>query len=362
MKLPKLSADEQKQFENGVIQVNGKAMNRTALGIIAAYFKLYPKTTFAELKEAFPDSINPSGPRAPKSIFKPYSDRDFGVVHNLAQIKKEFADANLPYEGLFFLEKDEMFKTSDGVTVVVNRLWESKDTETGESDLENLAKVALKYGIVVNKFEARSAFSRGSYSLDILAPAVFDKIIGNVKIIERERIVEKEVEKKVIPFWVWIVLGLGILFFLLWLLGVFNPKQEVVEKEVVKQVEVVKTDTVKVYANILEDIEKQFNAVQFEVDKYDLPEDAKFPLYDLAKLLKQNPNLVISIEGHTSKEGDVNHNQKLSENRAKSAVDFLISQDVPEEQVQYKGLGSSQPIDEDNLEVNRRTEFVIVNQ
>ncbi|MPM74377.1 hypothetical protein SDC9_121365 [bioreactor metagenome] len=67
-------------------------------------------------------------------------------------------------------------------------------------------------------------------------------------------------EKKVIPFWVWIVLGLGILFFLLWLLGVFNPKQEVVEKEVVKQVEVVKTDTSKV-----EEPEQEYGQKFFEL-------------------------------------------------------------------------------------------------
>ncbi len=130
MKLPTLSPEEQKRFENGVIQVNGKAMNRTALGIIDAYFTLFPKTTFAELKEAFPDNINPSGPRAPKTIFKPFSERNFGVVHSLEEIKTEFAKADLPYEGLFFLEKSEMFKTSDGVTIIVNKLWESQDTST----------------------------------------------------------------------------------------------------------------------------------------------------------------------------------------------------------------------------------------
>jgi hypothetical protein len=49
MNLPKLSQEEQKQFENGVVKVEGTAMNRTALGIVAAFFKLYPNTTYKEI-------------------------------------------------------------------------------------------------------------------------------------------------------------------------------------------------------------------------------------------------------------------------------------------------------------------------
>lgn len=118
MNLPNLTTDEIIKFESGVIQVNGKAMNRTALGIIDAFIKLYPDVTFAELKEAFPDSLNSSGPRAPKTIFKPFTERDFGVVHSLDEIKDEFSKAGLPYEGLFFLKENEKFKTSDGKTGV----------------------------------------------------------------------------------------------------------------------------------------------------------------------------------------------------------------------------------------------------
>jgi outer membrane protein OmpA-like peptidoglycan-associated protein len=357
MKLPNLTPEEQKKFANGVIQVNGKAMNRTALGIIDAFFKLYPNTTFAELKEAFPDSINPSGPRAPKTIFKPFTDRDFGVVHSLEEIKAEFSKAGLSYEGLFFLEPDEMFKTSDGVTVIVNKLWESKDTETGESDLENLTKAALKYGIVVNKFEPRTPFGKGSYSLDILQPELFEKISGKTKIIEKEVIREKTVEKKVIPFWIWIVLSLVLIIpLILWLAGAF--KSEPVIKEVVKMVKQVDT----VYVKEIENIEAKFNSVQFTVGSFEIPEEAKFALYDLAKFLKKQPNLKLKIEGHTSDEGDPNFNQQLSEKRAKAVVDFLINRGVDASRLSYEGKGSSMPIDKNNREVNRRTEFIIINQ
>lgn len=359
MKLPQLSSEEKKKFQDGVIQVNGKAMNRTALGIIAAYFQLNPNVTFAELKEAFPDSINPSGPRAPKTIFKPFTERDFGVVHSLKEIKAEFKKADLPYEGLFFLEKDEMFKTSDGVTVVVNKLWESKDTETGEKDLENLANVAINYGIVVNKFEAVKSFTRGSYSLDILKPELYEKIRQEVKVIEKEVIREKTVEKKFIPFWVWIVLGLAGIIILLWALGVFKSDPVVVEKETVKVV----VDTVFVQeVKEVEKIEKEFNAVQFELGKYDIPNKAKVVLEELATYLNENPEINLKIEGHTSKEGSKVFNQTLSENRAKAVVEFLIELGVSAERLTSTGLGSSKPIDAESLDVNRRTEFVIINK
>lgn len=357
MNLPKLTPEESQQFKNGVMQVNGKAMNRTALGIIDAFLQLYPQATFADLKAAFPDSINPQAPRqAPKSIFRPYSERDFGVVHSLEEIQTEFEKNELPYQGFFFLEENEKFKTADGVTVVVNKLWESNDDISGRSDLELLAEHAVKYGIVVNKFEPRSSFSKGSYSIDIIDPALKDKLSGKVQYVEKEVVKEKTVEKKVIPFWVWIILVLAIIAIILWLLGYCNPKPKIVEKVVTQEKIVTKVDTV--YMKEIEELEKKFNAVQFQVGKHDIPEDAKYALYDLSKIMIKNKELKLKVEGHTSKEGNLAFNQALSEKRAKTVVDFLISKGVDSTRLTFEGLGSTKPIDENDLEKNRRTEFI----
>jgi hypothetical protein len=210
MNLPVLTPEEQNQFNNGVVQVNAKAMNRTALGIIDAYLLLNPNTTFAELKQAFPDSLNPTAPKqAPKSIFKPYTDKDFGVVHSLQVIQNEFAKAELPYDGLFFLEESEKFTTFDGVTVVVNRLWESRDAETNMSDVELLASQAIKYGIVVNKFPPKNDINRERYSIDILNSLLFDKISGKVQPTSHG-------SKKAVPFWLWISLLLLLIALIIW--------------------------------------------------------------------------------------------------------------------------------------------------
>jgi outer membrane protein OmpA-like peptidoglycan-associated protein len=358
MIMQKLSPEEQLKFEAGVIQVNGKAMNRTALGIIDAFLTLYPKTTFLQLKEAFPDSLNPSGPFAPKTIFKPTTERDFGVIHSFDEIKTEFAKAGLPYNGLFFLEESEMFKTSDGVTVVVNKLWESNKNSTGVSDLENLANQAKKFGIVVNKFEARVPFKHGSYSLDIIQNELFDLISGKTTIIEKEVIRERTVEKKVIPFWVWIVLALALIPLILWLSGTFKSEPAIINKTIIETDTIVKIKTI--YIQEIDSIEAKFNSVQFKAGDADLPEDAKYALYDLAKIMEKQADIKLSIQGHTSKEGNADFNQELSEKRAKCVVDFLVERGVASSRLSFEGKGSSDPIDENNNDVNRRTEFIIV--
>jgi outer membrane protein OmpA-like peptidoglycan-associated protein len=343
-------------------------MNRTALGIIDAYFRLYPKATFADLKQAFPDSLNPTAPRqAPKSIFKPYTDRDFGVVHSLQEIESEFSKAGLPFEGLFFMDGSEKFKTSDGVTVVVNKLWESLDAESKASDLELLANQAKKYGIVVNKFEARAPFARGSYSIDVIQPALFDKISGNVKTKEKEVVIEKTLEKKVIPVWIWILIALLLLPLILWLLGFFKSEPQVVEKEkVVVRIDTVTTEKIvkvidTVFVQEIAELETKFNSVQYKVGKFDIPDDTKYALHDLANILKKHPEVRLKVEGHTSREGDMTFNKSLSEKRARTVVDFLISQGADSTKLSFEGLGSRMPIDNENLDKNRRTEFVIIN-
>ncbi len=367
MKLPHLSVEEQQQFEQGVMQVNGKSMNRTALGIIDAFLKLYPQATFADLKAAFPDHLNPTAPKqAPKSIFKPYSDSDFGVVHDLAFIQSEFAQAGLPYDGLFFTEPETQFKTADGITVVVNKLWESTDAESGSSDLEQLANQAKNYGIVVNKFEPKSAFSRGTYSIDVIHPVLASKLGGKIEAPKSVTPVVPE-KKSGLPIWVWIIGGLILLLLLLWALGLFNSKKpaEVTSERtttdtVYTERIVTRVDTVFVEA--IEDLESKFNTVQFAVKKSDIPEEAKYALYDLAKVLNKNTEVKLKVEGHTSKEGNPQFNKTLSEKRAKAVVAFLISRGVDSTRLSYEGMGSSVVLDSINLDKNRRTEFVILSE
>ena len=129
-------------------------------------------------------------------------------------------------------------------------------------------------------------------------------------------------------------------------------KPQVVEK-------VVEVEKV-VYVERVEEIEDDFNAAKFVQGKADLTDDAKFVLHDLAQFMDKHPELRLKLIGHTSAEGDAEFNQRLSESRAQAAVDFLVSQGIAAERLEAEGRGSSEPLDENNPEVNRRTEFIIV--
>ena len=111
----------------------------------------------------------------------------------------------------------------------------------------------------------------------------------------------------------------------------------------------------------IEEIEANFNAAQFEVNKAELNDDAKIALHDLAQLMKAHSEIRLHIEGHTSAEGDAQFNQKLSQDRAQAAVDFLVNKEgIDPGRLTAVGKGSSEPIDPDKPELNRRTEFIIV--
>jgi outer membrane protein OmpA-like peptidoglycan-associated protein len=95
--------------------------------------------------------------------------------------------------------------------------------------------------------------------------------------------------------------------------------------------------------------------------------DKSFDLLDeVARALLDNPQIRVSIEGHTDNQGPDDYNQDLSERRAASVRRYLISQGVESERLRSKGYGESQPIDDNRTASgraeNRRVEFLIIKQ
>ncbi len=109
-------------------------------------------------------------------------------------------------------------------------------------------------------------------------------------------------------------------------------------------------------------LQDTFNAVQFAQGSAVLSTEAKRVLKDVGELMKKNEDAILNIVGHTSSEGDDNTNQRLSEQRARAAVEYLISVGVDSSRLQYEGKGSSQLKDPNNptSSVNRRTEFILL--
>ena len=84
----------------------------------------------------------------------------------------------------------------------------------------------------------------------------------------------------------------------------------------------------------------------------------------IAAMMKENPEMVIQIDGHTDNIGEVKDNLLLSQNRAKSVVSELIKLGVAEKNIISKGFGESKPITDNTSDkgrkMNRRTEFTII--
>lgn len=102
----------------------------------------------------------------------------------------------------------------------------------------------------------------------------------------------------------------------------------------------------------------------FDVNRFELKESSYAELNKLSALLKAQPQIRIEVSGHTDNTGDKKANQILSENRARSVVDFLVSKGIPAGRLTYKGYGDARPIagndSESGRAQNRRTEFMIL--
>lgn len=359
-----LSSEERQALTNGVVEVRGKAMNRTALGVVDAMFQLYPKATFAEMKEMLPDSINPSAPKNYKSLFRPYNpDRPYGVIQP-ASIIKECEEQGLNVHSSHFTEAEERFRTADGVEVLVSRTWESSDTETGQSDLQNLINHVAQYGVRVVQVEKKEAFNKGDYHLEVINPTLFN-------------ILKEGKKEKPNRLWLWLLmLALLLLAILFWFRScreekpALPPATSVQTPPPVPVVEPAKPMTA--FDSISQDISEgekvdgrkvTFNNIGFERGKSNLLPSSDSILLQVSDFLTRFPELKMDIIGYCSDEGGAKFNQRLSESRAKAVYERLLKDSVDASRLTFKGMGSANPVAEGSSDsaraLNRRTEFII---
>jgi len=102
----------------------------------------------------------------------------------------------------------------------------------------------------------------------------------------------------------------------------------------------------------------------FDVNMYDLKPASQIELDDVVKLLKENPLVSVQINGYTDNVGKPADNLLLSQNRAKSVVNYLKSKSVDPRRLSFKGYGDTQPVSPNTTEAgraqNRRTELKVV--
>lgn len=111
--------------------------------------------------------------------------------------------------------------------------------------------------------------------------------------------------------------------------------------------------------------------VKYEFDKSNILEESKIALdTTVLRLMQDNPQIIVEIMSHTDSKGNDQYNMKLSQKRAESVVDYLVSKGIALQRLKPKGYGESKPVapnenpdGSDNPEgraLNRRTDFKII--
>lgn len=103
--------------------------------------------------------------------------------------------------------------------------------------------------------------------------------------------------------------------------------------------------------------------IAFEFDTYKINKKYNTFLTNLANMIRENENLILNINGHTDSVGDATYNMNLSQKRALSIANFLVTQGVERNRMKCFGYGSKFPVATDSTaagrEQNRRVEFQI---
>lgn len=111
-------------------------------------------------------------------------------------------------------------------------------------------------------------------------------------------------------------------------------------------------------------------SIYFNYDKWDIRDDSKKVLDDLAKKLERYPKIQIKITSHTDSRGSQRYNQILSERRAESTRNYLaLDTYINARRMKFEGKGEFEPIipcepgkcSDEEHQLNRRSEFEILN-
>ncbi|WP_276573974.1 OmpA family protein [Solitalea lacus] len=122
-------------------------------------------------------------------------------------------------------------------------------------------------------------------------------------------------------------------------------------------------DSIELYKGI------KLENIYYDFDKWDIRNDAATELNRLVQIMKDNPTVIVELGSHTDSRGAYNYNLKLSQKRAQSVVDYIISKGIEARRITAKGYGESKPVNgctngsnctEDEFQLNRRTEFTIL--
>lgn len=131
----------------------------------------------------------------------------------------------------------------------------------------------------------------------------------------------------------------------------------------IKEYREIKNDVITI-ARIEVGVDVPLNNIFFEYAKATLSPDSYPELDRIADTMKENPNLVIEVQGHTDNVGSNESNLKLSQDRAEAVRKYLLSKKIQAARVTSVGYGETKPIASNDTEEgkaqNRRVQLAIV--
>jgi len=118
---------------------------------------------------------------------------------------------------------------------------------------------------------------------------------------------------------------------------------------------------------IVPKVRVELGPIHFNFDKSDITQEGAKELDRLVKVMNDYPDMVIFVRSHTDHNGSLAYNDRLSERRYKSTVNYVISKGISKERISGKGFGKREPLldcgencTEEQDAINRRSEFLIV--
>jgi outer membrane protein OmpA-like peptidoglycan-associated protein/tetratricopeptide (TPR) repeat protein len=119
--------------------------------------------------------------------------------------------------------------------------------------------------------------------------------------------------------------------------------------------------------DIIVDDKVVLNPILFDLDKSNIKPQAAFELDKLVAIMKKYPDMIINVESHTDNRASDAYNMDLSERRAQSTVQYVLSKGIDKNRISGKGFGEARPAvacgdncTEAQHQKNRRSEFIIV--
>ncbi len=373
------------------IRVYGTAQNRTALGIVNAYLRLNPNTTLNALNEAFPETLFTS---------------NAGLIFANADETAEPADGK-PKKDIYFDEPDELLQLKD-CKAKMFKTWT-------KGDYERFVEHAKQYGIIVAEKKTSSAFTKGGYrladpetdqELDTPTPLLNKPEKSSTN--KSDKAQSDKPAKKKTRWWLWLLLIILLIILLLLILrccgccsGTCNNKANTEQQSLANMngndanananadadanattsassnadsnanadadtntdAQQAANEAQQAVEQAVEEVKRTLNEkfanVQFQKGLAAVTPESKEALNMLASKLKEYPDATLKVIGHASKEGSLEFNQRISEARAKTIVDYLASQGVERSRLQYEGKGISEATG--NADHDRRVEFVVNN-